>query len=1194
MKALIPLLVLLQACSCDVEPQPDDTERSGDTAVPERDPWEPPSLPDISAEPNDTREDATVLGYGVLDASSVGGDDPVDWYVVEAGQAGTLDVWAYRSEGALRVYLERDGEEVDRSEQGPVYTTSAYWPSPATWHIGVEADEATDLLLAINFAPETPQVESLEPTTASPGNQVIIRGDRFGNAADDVRVWLGGAWAQVDSVTDEEIAVTVPFGAASGAVIVHVASKHSEHLEIAVDHPDRPELDIPGLADEDLAYSEDGVAYARDRLLITLDPTADEAVIDEVISSWPTEKLGWLPSTNTWAVRFEGAEGAEDLKPILTALGRDARVTGLMADQPVRFRYTGAMTDANPYLAFEDLKGSFIDQRHLYGARGIAGWGDAVRLFNGLGGSAGPEVTIAVPDSGLFSDSSDPSSRVDHEFPTSGASGTFRYFGSSGGAFVQETDETTWRDLHGNLGHGTLIAGIIGAANQEAPDTRGTNGLLTGFQRAGVDDDNDGVYDEIGESIPFRVDAYNIEYELQETSGALTWEVCQYLAGQGYDIVNMSWGWPENPLATWITAEVTAGRLPPGSAIGTPFTAASGTLWFAAVDNANTISDGSTPVQPIDWPSDLAGSLANVVAVGATAGINEVGDVPDVRQPYSNYGYPLTLVAPDTLYTTCDEGTSSNVNEIGYCRNTGTSFATPHAAALAALLRHLNPALDPGTVRGIMTSHGVDVNHEVTDAHGHLTDAWQRGFDPLPRINWVTTLTSPLIINSGLEPDHDALLLFGTDGANDNLWPVPIDAGTGAYTGDTVETVDLSGIGCERPVETQVSADGLRVAVVCADTDSVHVMTVPEWKEIADISLGDIGIHNRAYLSPHGLLHVPYVSGNGHVAIIDVYQGEYVRDVDLGYAYAYNWGTAPVERTGKQVAFLVSDADPGRIVTVESEPWNQRAEVVDSDNFGSCFEGARTPTGIGLSPDGNQLTVTFSHNLSSVELVDVGAGDTTSIDCTTYNHFAQGHLFLSRPYDAAYNPAYDTVGDRILAVPSWDDGVLAIMQETGADYPWAWVVTATYLVTPGANPDRVAWLQTGDAVFMTSYTEETVSYLAFDPNEAGVDLWFDNTYAGMGRPSGLAVTPLAGFISPRHDAFVAGQLSPVLHLRDSDVVRVSCTLGSESSSTVLIENGFAVCPALDANTISSTEWLVATVERDDGSSYEARVQVRRP
>lgn len=59
-------------------------------------------------------------------------------------------------------------------------------------------------------------ITSINPTSGPVGTQVTIVGDNFGSAASDIQVDFNGTQAQVNSVSNQQIVVTVPEGATTG------------------------------------------------------------------------------------------------------------------------------------------------------------------------------------------------------------------------------------------------------------------------------------------------------------------------------------------------------------------------------------------------------------------------------------------------------------------------------------------------------------------------------------------------------------------------------------------------------------------------------------------------------------------------------------------------------------------------------------------------------------------------------------------------------------------------------------------------------------------------------------------------------------------------------------------------------------------------------------------------------------------
>ncbi|NMO94813.1 S8 family peptidase [Paenibacillus lemnae] len=114
-------------------------------------------------------------------------------------------------------------------------------------------------------------------------------------------------------------------------------------------------------------------------------------------------------------------------------------------------------------------------------------------------------------------------------------------------------------------------------------------------------------------------------------------------------------------------------------------------LLVAASGNDNT----ERPGFPAAYPE--------VLAVGATN-----SDL--TRAEYSNYGDYIDVTAPGTNIASTYPGNQ-------YAALSGTSMASPHVAAMAGLIRSLNPDLTNREVMDIMISHALDLGDKGKDKY---------------------------------------------------------------------------------------------------------------------------------------------------------------------------------------------------------------------------------------------------------------------------------------------------------------------------------------------------------------------------------------------------------------------------------------------------------------------------------------------
>jgi type VII secretion-associated serine protease mycosin len=147
-----------------------------------------------------------------------------------------------------------------------------------------------------------------------------------------------------------------------------------------------------------------------------------------------------------------------------------------------------------------------------------------------------------------------------------------------------------------------------------------------------------------------------------------------YAADHGADVVNLSIGASEDDFSM-------------SSAVA--YARSRGVVVVAAAGNER--QNGN----PVSYPAADAG----VIAVAAT-------DSADAVASYSNSGAYVDVSAPGSAivstYPTAKNGT-------GYALMSGTSMASPHVAAVAALLRSADPSLTPDQVESALESSATDL-----------------------------------------------------------------------------------------------------------------------------------------------------------------------------------------------------------------------------------------------------------------------------------------------------------------------------------------------------------------------------------------------------------------------------------------------------------------------------------------------------
>jgi subtilisin family serine protease len=213
-------------------------------------------------------------------------------------------------------------------------------------------------------------------------------------------------------------------------------------------------------------------------------------------------------------------------------------------------------------------------------------------------------------------------------------------------------------------GHGTRVAGIIGAAGNNAT---GVSGVVWTARLAAL---------KIGSN----PDVYSAV------------EAIEYANMMGFRITSNSWGWSEGGQSFLLDDVIAAAD-------------AAGYLFVVAAGNEAKNND-----QFPTYPSHYANP--NVVSVTATSST-------DTLSYYGNYGATsVDLAAPgDSILSTTVGGT--------YASSTGTSFSTPFVSGAAALYWTANPSLSAAAVRDalMLRSDPLPSLNGITVSGGRLSVA---------------------------------------------------------------------------------------------------------------------------------------------------------------------------------------------------------------------------------------------------------------------------------------------------------------------------------------------------------------------------------------------------------------------------------------------------------------------------------------
>lgn len=193
------------------------------------------------------------------------------------------------------------------------------------------------------------------------------------------------------------------------------------------------------------------------------------------------------------------------------------------------------------------------------------------------------------------------------------------------------------------------------------------------------------------------------------------------------------------------------------------------------------------PIRPVSYPA----SIGSTIAVGASTDW-------DYRSAYSQFGTTLDFVGPsgggyEGVPSTDRTGANGYSSGDYVSELSGTSFSTPLAAGIAALMLSKNPSLTPADIRSIMrgTADQIGGNNGATQYVGGINQYYGYG-----RVNaWAALEATPILGDyngDGVVNAADYVVWRDTDGSQQGYdwWFAAFGTGTptlpGDYNGDGV------------------------------------------------------------------------------------------------------------------------------------------------------------------------------------------------------------------------------------------------------------------------------------------------------------------------------------------------------------------------------------------------------------------------
>ena len=380
--------------------------------------------------------------------------------------------------------------------------------------------------------------------------------------------------------------------------------------------------------------------YADNRLMVKFRPSVSEQMRNAVLNSVSATNAQSLAATQGFATTSLGDWKVVNVPPrMLASTKQQLENNPGVALVEYDFQVTVQLTPNDPLL------------NNLWGMNNIGQTGgttdadiDAPEAWDVKTNS---DVVVAVIDTGIDYSHEDLAANMwtnPGEIPGNGTD-------DDGNGYV---DDVYGYDFYNNdgdpfddHGHGTHVAGTIGAAGNNSIGVAGVNWqskiMAVKFLGAGG---------------------------FGSTSGAIL--SVQYATQMGARVMNNSWGGGgfSQALEDAISAANDAGA-----------------LFVAAAGNYGRNND-IYPFYPATY------DIPNVVSVAAT-------DHNDNRSSFSNYGATtVDLAAPGTaIFSTSPTGSCYLCSPSGYLYLNGTSMATPHVSGAAALIWAVNPTLSVAEVK---------------------------------------------------------------------------------------------------------------------------------------------------------------------------------------------------------------------------------------------------------------------------------------------------------------------------------------------------------------------------------------------------------------------------------------------------------------------------------------------------------------
>ncbi|MFN2363155.1 MAG: S8 family serine peptidase, partial [Halarsenatibacteraceae bacterium] len=384
--------------------------------------------------------------------------------------------------------------------------------------------------------------------------------------------------------------------------------------------------------------------------IIRFEDFIDSEKINEILAELNFEKIDQIPELNSILVKIPdiAVERAIDLSE---------EIQGIRYAEPNQKVQT---LNAYNYNGFEDSLSIpddpyYYEQWHYPLIRLPQAWAS----YNS---SSSEPIRIAVLDTGIDGDHEDLENHIDE---------------NDGINVINHEDDSNSNDFYDDNGHGTHVAGTIGAINNN--DT-GVSGILQNIEIIPIkalDSKGNGFISDIVKGISYAAG-------LADSS-----------ISEKVDIINMSFG------------------------INSSSSSLEDVLEKAYQNNVILVSasgnDGNDLLYPAAYPE--------VISVGSVS-LNS-NNTPE-RSDFSNYG---SESSPELDFVAPGDNLLSSSPDDNYGTRTGTSMAAPHVAGLIGLMFSQEPELTDQEIRERLARTGMKINddnsyHDDETGYGLINAYW--------------------------------------------------------------------------------------------------------------------------------------------------------------------------------------------------------------------------------------------------------------------------------------------------------------------------------------------------------------------------------------------------------------------------------------------------------------------------------------